>query len=82
MFTTAGRALSTTGAKLVSILPGVTDAAAAAATGATAGGRSAHECDAIAAPAPAASRQYTRILVSLRKVSRFIFRMVLLAPKK
>jgi hypothetical protein len=68
IFTTAGSALSTTGAKLVSIDPGVTTAVEAAATGASAGACSAHRPEPITAPTLADTKQNAKILLSFQKV--------------
>src|SRR5579862_9818704 len=67
IFTTAGKAFSTTGAKLVSSEPGVTTDGAAADTGCAA-----QPPEPITAPTPAAARQNTKILLSFQKVSNFI----------
>src|SRR3954454_12622597 len=80
MFTTAGRALSTTGAKLVSIEPGVTTVGAAAATGASAGGCAAHPPEPTNAPTPADAKQKAKILVSFQRFSNRIVSMSLLYP--
>ena len=72
IFTTAGSAFSTTGAKLVSIEPGVTTAVEAAATGASAGGCSAKRPEPITVPAAADSKQNAKILVSFQRFSNFI----------
>jgi hypothetical protein len=80
MFTTAGKALSTTGAKLVSIDPGVTIVGAAAATGASAGGCAAQPPEPIAAPTPADTKQNAKILLSFQRVSNFMVWMSLLYP--
>src|ERR1700676_3157844 len=72
IFTTAGRALSTTGAKLVSIEPGVTTEGAAAATGASAGGCAAQPPEPITAPTPADNKQNAKTLLSFQKVSNFM----------
>ncbi len=74
MFTTAGSARSTTGAKLVSIEPGV-KVAVAAATGANPGECSAHNPDPPMAPTAPATRQYTKTLDSLRNSCLFIFQI-------
>jgi hypothetical protein len=68
IFTTAGNALPTTGAKLVSIDPGVTAAVEAAATGASAGARSAKRPEPITAPTLADTKQNAKILLSFQKV--------------
>jgi hypothetical protein len=68
MFTTAGIARSTTGAKLVSIDPGVIAAVEAAATGANAGACSAQRPEPIMAPMLADTKQNAKILLSFQKV--------------
>lgn len=80
IFTTAGSALSTTGAKLVSIDPGVTAAVEAAATGASAGACSAHRPEPATVPTAADTKQNAKILVSFQKVSNFMVWMSLLYP--
>ena len=67
IFTTVGSAFSTTGAKLVSIEPGVTAAVEAAATGASAGARSAQRPEPITAPTLADIKQNAKILLSFQK---------------
>src|ERR1035437_6722156 len=76
IFTTAGSAFSTTGAKLVSMDPGVTAAVDAAATGAKAGGCAAQPPEPITAPTPADTKQNAKILVSFQRVSNFIIWIV------
>src|ERR1700692_696838 len=80
IFTTAGSALSTTGAKLVSIDPGVTAGVEAAATGASAGACSAQRPEPITAPKLADTKQNAKILLSFQKVSIFMMWISLLYP--
>jgi hypothetical protein len=68
MFTTAGSVLSTIGAKLVSIDPGVTATVEAAATGASAGACSAQRPEPITGPTVADTKQNAKILVSFQRV--------------